>query len=231
MTFGRTVRRLQNASLSRKCCHAKQWCERRAEARMAMNNLYGDLRCRPTRIGFLVPTTNYDAVRSAMQICTCLWGGRYNPIIPVDENVPVVWRDPIADKLDGIHLAKGYVDFFEPDIFAESEPGLAQKIGLQPTEIDFGLSRIVPLAAFSEELIAAPAFRSASASWTFTERCTKRSSGSCPSTVIRLLSWKATASMTASSMLHSGRSGKRRSSRPEAGLRRNPWRGGVAGER
>lgn len=118
---------------------------------MAMNNLYGELRLRPTRIGFLVPTTNRDVIRSAMQICACIWGGRYNPIIPVDENVPAVWHDPIVDKFNGIYLAKGYVDFFEPDIFVESEPGLAQKIGLQPTEIDFGLSRIVPLAAFSEE--------------------------------------------------------------------------------
>ena len=53
-----------------------------------MTTLYGSLRLRPTRIGFLVSPTNMAALRRVMQVCTCLWGGAYKaldgPPFPLD---------------------------------------------------------------------------------------------------------------------------------------------------
>lgn len=58
-----------------------------------MTTLYGSIRLRPTRIGFLVSPMNMSEVRRIMQICTCLWGGAFNPIIPVCEEMPELWSE------------------------------------------------------------------------------------------------------------------------------------------
>ncbi len=40
---------------------------------------------RPVRIGWVVDEPNVDALAAAAEFNTCLWGGRYNPIIPCRE--------------------------------------------------------------------------------------------------------------------------------------------------
>src|SRR5713226_5118577 len=95
-----------------------------------MTTLNGSLRLRPTRLGFLVAPTNMPETRRIMQVCSCLWGGIYNPIIPVCNELPDKWRKPPFRDPTGEELAKGYVDFFEPDVFVESEPGLASLAGV-----------------------------------------------------------------------------------------------------
>jgi hypothetical protein len=71
------------------------------------------VRLRPTRIGFLVRPDDMAAVRQVMQVCTCLWGGIYNPIIPVCAALPETWRDQPFREITGPELARGYVRFFE----------------------------------------------------------------------------------------------------------------------
>jgi hypothetical protein len=58
-----------------------------------------------------------------MRLCSCLWGGRYNPIIPFFEDKPPRWieRDRVIASLD---VARGYIDFFEPDILIEATDGM-----------------------------------------------------------------------------------------------------------
>jgi hypothetical protein len=89
-----------------------------------------------------------EAVRRIMQLSTCLWGGFYNPIIPVSSTIPNVWKTPHFPDPSGLRLAKGYLDFFEPDVFVEAESGLAAQVGLADTEIDILHSRVTPLDAF-----------------------------------------------------------------------------------
>ena len=89
-----------------------------------------------------------EAIRRIMQLSTCLWGRFYNPIIPVSGTIPDVWKEPDFPDPSGLRLARGYLDFFEPDVFVEAESGLAAQIGLADTEIDIGHSRVMPLDAF-----------------------------------------------------------------------------------
>ncbi len=84
-----------------------------------MTTLYGSLKLRPTRIGFLVDPTSLDNVRRIMQVCTCLWGGLYNPIIPVCNELPEQWRDRERSPQ---RLTENYLRFFEPDVFVECQP-------------------------------------------------------------------------------------------------------------
>lgn len=105
------------------------------------------LRLRPTRIGFLVRPDDMAAVRQVMQLCACLWGGIYNPIIPVCAALPEAWRER---NMTGPKLALGYIRFFEPDVFVETHDGLAAELGLRADQLDFGEPRIIPISTFSD---------------------------------------------------------------------------------
>ena len=48
-----------------------------------MLNFY--IRYRPLRIGWCVRAANIEHVRTAMRLNSILWGGRFNPLIPVDD--------------------------------------------------------------------------------------------------------------------------------------------------
>jgi hypothetical protein len=113
-----------------------------------MTTLYGSLRLRPTRIGFLVSPTNMAEIRRIMQVCSCLWGGIYNPIIPVCDDIPEQWRRLPFDNPTVPELTKGYLSFFEPDVFVESESGLAALAQIENMDLDLGHPRIVALDAF-----------------------------------------------------------------------------------
>ena len=95
-----------------------------------MAEISATIRLRPTRIGFLVRPTDMASVRRIMRACTCLWGGVYNPIIPVFRAAPKEWRVEKFERVKGLAIAKGYINFFEPDVFVESEDQLLEEIGL-----------------------------------------------------------------------------------------------------
>lgn len=95
-----------------------------------MTDLSANIRLRPTRMGFLVKPTDMASVRKIMRVCTCLWGGIHNPIIPVFRTSPKEWRSDKYDRMKGQAITKGYIKFFEPDVFVESESGLLEEAGL-----------------------------------------------------------------------------------------------------
>lgn len=95
-----------------------------------MTELNATIRLRPTRIGFLVRPGDMDSILKIMRICTCLWGGLYNPIIPVFRTPPKDWRRERFERIKGTSIAKGYVRFFEPDVYVEAEEGLLEEAGL-----------------------------------------------------------------------------------------------------
>jgi hypothetical protein len=90
-----------------------------------MSTISGSLRLRPTRIGFLADPNDREAIQKIFQLGSCLWGGLFNPIIPVCDTIPEAWTDPLFTPPSPDELARGYVDFFEPDVFVEARPGLA----------------------------------------------------------------------------------------------------------
>ena len=116
-----------------------------------MRTISGSLHLRPTRIGFLVDPTDRGAVTRIFQLCACLWGGPFNPVIPVCETIPDAWTDPRFAPPSPAALARGYIEFFEPDVFVEARPGLAAQIGMEPNEVGLDHPRILPLDSFFTE--------------------------------------------------------------------------------
>ena len=100
-----------------------------------MNNIRVDIRLRPIRFGFLVRPDDAENVLEIFRINTCLWGGMFNPIIPLFESVPS-WLES-----EGFHfenskqMINDYLDFFEPDFLVEAEEGLAEGFGFDPERV------------------------------------------------------------------------------------------------
>ena len=113
-----------------------------------MRTIYASLALRPTRIGFLVRPTDLPAVRRIMRLCACLWGGVFNPIIPVSQGLPWAWRSRHGGRVTGAQLTAGYLRFFEPDVYVEASRGLATRAGITDLEIGIGERRVVPLDEF-----------------------------------------------------------------------------------
>jgi hypothetical protein len=111
--------------------------------------LAGSVTLRPVRIGFLLPPDDLSALRRVIRLCCCLWGGRYNPIIPFFENPSARWIAPYQHA-QGLDVARGYVDFFEPDVLVEAFEGMAAKIGWTDGKYRFQLPRVIPLDKFYE---------------------------------------------------------------------------------
>ena len=91
------------------------------------------IRTRPIRIGFIVNPRDFASVRRCLRLNTCLWGGIYNPIIPVFDRSPDRWR-LLHLRPKGLDIARGYMRFFEPDVIVEAEPGLGKKVGWLQSE-------------------------------------------------------------------------------------------------
>lgn len=104
---------------------------------------------RPTRIGFLVRPTqqNFTQVREIIRTSTCLWGGIFNPIIPVSPALPTAWRQAHFREITGSGLADAYIRFFEPDVFVEAEAGLAKEAGIADSKRSFS-RRVIPFKHF-----------------------------------------------------------------------------------
>ena len=95
-----------------------------------MNDISARVRLRPIRIALLVSPSDLRAIRTFLRICACLWGGAYNPIIPVFRRRPREWHPKLPDMLTCAEIARGYAEFFEPDVFVEATPNLLERAGL-----------------------------------------------------------------------------------------------------
>jgi hypothetical protein len=116
-----------------------------------MSDLSAEIQLRPTRIGFLVHPADLASVRRIMRACACLWGGVYNPIIPVFNKPPTEWKSEVYERFKGPAVAKGYVRFFEPDVYVEAEAGLLEKAGLGALRQDHSFhSQVITLKELFE---------------------------------------------------------------------------------
>ncbi len=119
-----------------------------------METLRGTVRLRPTRIGFLVSPFDHASIRRVMRYCTCLWGGRFNPIIPVSPELPAAWKRDRRPRPSGLQLAQRYIRFFEPDVFVDATKGFSTQLGYGDDKVDMLHPRVVPISDFvsKEEL-------------------------------------------------------------------------------
>ncbi|MFA4905430.1 MAG: hypothetical protein WC645_02880 [Candidatus Margulisiibacteriota bacterium] len=79
-----------------------------------------NVKLRPIKIAFLVDPREKKAVFEAIKICSFLWGGTYNPIIPVLKRVPALWKKndrSINFRSNAKSITLGYIDTFDPDYF------------------------------------------------------------------------------------------------------------------
>jgi hypothetical protein len=82
--------------------------------------MFGDitLKCRPLRLAFLIPPDK-TALRTAIQINSTLWGGTFNPIIPLYARSPKAWKDYPGQKILMKDRVAGYVRAFDPDFLVD----------------------------------------------------------------------------------------------------------------
>lgn len=90
---------------------------------------------RPIRFAFLVKPNDSKRLLEIFQINTCLWGGKFNPIIPIFGHVPKWWDRDDYKPESALQIVNGYLDAFEPDFLVEAEAGLAKGLGYDPDRI------------------------------------------------------------------------------------------------
>ena len=94
-----------------------------------MTTINVEQRLRPTRFAFLVRPDDATGAHKIFRVNTCLWGGKYNPVIPFFRRVPSWWERKGLRFENATQILNGYLDFFEPDVLVESQKGLAKDLG------------------------------------------------------------------------------------------------------
>ncbi|GLQ50050.1 hypothetical protein ACFFJT_06765 [Dyella flava] len=100
-----------------------------------MSQITATVRLRPIRFGFLVRPNDAGAILEILQINTCLWGGRFNPIIPYFQAVPKWWDRRGYNFDTAKQIINGYLDHYEPDFLVEAEKGLADGFGFNANRV------------------------------------------------------------------------------------------------
>lgn len=78
------------------------------------------VRVRPLRVAFLVDPSDRAGLLSAIEACTFLWGGSFNPIIPAYKRTPKRWESHRVRKLpQPQEIITGYLDAFDPDVVVQ----------------------------------------------------------------------------------------------------------------
>ncbi|MFZ2188778.1 MAG: hypothetical protein WAV73_04415 [Candidatus Moraniibacteriota bacterium] len=72
---------------------------------------------RPVKMAFLADINKKADIREIIRLNSSLWGGSYNPIIPLFKKRPAYWSDKILKHQPSVKdIALGYVKAFDPDV-------------------------------------------------------------------------------------------------------------------
>ncbi len=74
-----------------------------------------NVKLRPIKLAFLVNPEDKVSLQQAIQINSFLWGGMYNPIIPIDKEPSVSLPEAHFGSLSVQEVVSGYLDNFDPD--------------------------------------------------------------------------------------------------------------------
>ena len=99
-----------------------------------METVSTEISLRPLRVGFLVDPEERTTLSKVFRIASCMWGGMMCPLIPVMKNIPQAWQDEPFRKPTPAKMTKGYLRYFEPDVFVETGSGQFKAAGLKPIE-------------------------------------------------------------------------------------------------
>jgi hypothetical protein len=97
-----------------------------------------NIKLRPIKIAFLVDPRNKKAVLEAITINSFLWGGTFNPIIPVLKKIPPLWtrNDRLINfRSNAKTIALGYIDTFDPDYYVAIHDCDIEHLGLDRARI------------------------------------------------------------------------------------------------
>lgn len=78
--------------------------------------LHTNITLKPLRFAFLVPATDRQAMLDAIETCTLLWGGVWNPIVPIYKRSPQWTSRPHQPRPTTEQWLAGHLEFFEPDV-------------------------------------------------------------------------------------------------------------------
>jgi hypothetical protein len=94
------------------------------------------IKLRPLRLAFLVRPSDKAAIATAIETTSFLWGGAFNPIIPVYHKLPRFWGRDSRRGITARSVLDGYLDAFDPDYVV--------KVGeLESEELKFGHREVV----------------------------------------------------------------------------------------
>lgn len=77
-------------------------------------SIHVERRVRPIRFVFLVNVNDKKQLKKVMELNACLWGGKYNGIIPIFKRIPK-WWDNRNEYNTAQKIVQGYIEAFEPD--------------------------------------------------------------------------------------------------------------------
>lgn len=64
-------------------------------------------------------------------MAACMWGGMLCPLIPVGRTLPKPWRGESFRRPTPLKVARGYLRFFEPDVFVQTADGQFDLAGMK----------------------------------------------------------------------------------------------------
>src|SRR5690242_3207409 len=74
------------------------------------------IKSRPLRLGLLVDLKDKTSLERAIEINSTVWGGFYNPLIPVFNKTPRAWVDKPFRAPKPADIFDGYRRAFDPDV-------------------------------------------------------------------------------------------------------------------
>ena len=95
----------------------------------AMEPVTVQTKLRPLRVAFLVDPLDRRRLSDVLRLATSMWGGPFCPLIPVSDELPEAWRDELHNP-DPREVSRGYLRFFEPDLFVHTRPEQLHQAGI-----------------------------------------------------------------------------------------------------
>jgi hypothetical protein len=94
---------------------------------------------RHRRLAFLIPPDK-EVLHKSIQVNSTLWGGAFNPIIPLFRRAPKAWKEYPRQKISTGDRVLGYVRAFDPDILVncttEQLPSYLHDLGRDTISLD-----------------------------------------------------------------------------------------------
>lgn len=89
-----------------------------------------EVKLRPTKLAILIKHNDFKSLKTAIEINSFLWGGRFNPIIPIFKYIPKIWQEKHSINRKRKNLIEGYIDAFDPDFIIKDKNLLIDDINI-----------------------------------------------------------------------------------------------------